>query len=54
LEAIGSLKGEGSDHIIDSHASRIRTKIRKNGGPEVIAVVRSVGFRLADPQPHEV
>jgi DNA-binding response OmpR family regulator len=54
LEAIGSLKGEGSDHIVDSHASRIRTKIRKNGGPEVIAVVRSVGFRLADPQPHEV
>jgi DNA-binding response OmpR family regulator len=54
LDAIGSLKGEGSDHVIDSHASRLRTKIRNNGGPDVIAVVRSVGFRLADPQPHEV
>ena len=54
LEAIGVLKGIGTDHIVDSHASRLRSKIRENGGPEVIAVVRSVGFRLADPMPHEV
>lgn len=54
LEAIGVLKGIGTDHIVDSHASRLRSKIRENGGPEVIAVVRSVGFRLADPLPHEV
>jgi DNA-binding response OmpR family regulator len=54
LEAIGVLKGIGTDHIVDSHASRIRSKIRENGGPEVIAVIRSVGFRLADPLPSEV
>ncbi len=54
LEAIGVMKGIGTDHIVDSHASRIRTKIRQNGGPEVIAVIRSVGFRLADPLPNEV
>ena len=54
LEAIGVMKGVGSDHLVDSHASRLRKKIRENGGPEVIAVIRSVGFRLADPQPHEV
>jgi DNA-binding response OmpR family regulator len=54
LEAIGVMKGIGTDHIVDSHASRIRTKIRQNGGPEVIAVIRSVGFRLADPLPGEV
>lgn len=54
LEAIGVMKGVGTDHIVDSHASRIRAKIRDNGGPPVIAVVRSVGFRLADPLPHEV
>jgi DNA-binding response OmpR family regulator len=54
LEAIGVMKGIGTDHIVDSHASRIRAKIRDNGGPEVIAVIRSVGFRLADPLPHEV
>ncbi len=54
LEAIGVMKGIGTDHIVDSHASRIRTKIRAHGGPEVIAVIRSVGFRLADPLPHEI
>jgi len=54
LEAIGVMKGIGTDHIVDSHASRIRSKIRAHGGPEVIAVIRSVGFRLADPLPHEV
>jgi len=54
LEAIGVMKGIGTDHIVDSHASRLRTKIRENGGPEVIAVIRSVGFRLADPLPQEV
>jgi two-component system catabolic regulation response regulator CreB len=54
LEAIGVMKGLGTDHIVDSHASRLRTKIRANGGPEVIAVIRSVGFRLADPLATEV
>lgn len=47
IEAIGILKGVGSSHVVDTHASRIRTKIKKNGGPEVIDVVRSVGYRLA-------
>ncbi len=44
------MKGIGTDHIVDTHASRIRNKIRENGGPEVISVIRSVGFRLIDPQ----
>lgn len=51
LEAIGVMKGIGTDHIVDTHASRIRAKIREHAGPEVIAVIRSVGFRLADPIP---
>jgi two-component system response regulator RegX3 len=50
LEAIGVMKGVGTDHVVDSHASRIRAKIRENGGPEVIAVIRSVGFRLIHPE----
>lgn len=50
LEAIGASKGAGSDHIIDTHASRLRRKIIENGGPNIINVVRSVGFRLADPR----
>jgi len=54
LEAIGVAKGIGTDHVIDSHASRIRAKIRNRGGPEVISVIRSVGFRLAAVSAGEV
>jgi DNA-binding response OmpR family regulator len=50
LDAIGIVSGYGSDHIVDTHASRLRLKIRKNGGPEVINVIRSVGFRLSNPK----
>jgi DNA-binding response OmpR family regulator len=50
LGALGVMKGIGTDHIVDAHASRIRSKIRENGGPEVISVIRSVGFRLTDQQ----
>jgi DNA-binding response OmpR family regulator len=42
------MKGLGTNQLIDTHASRIRKKIRESGGPDVITVVRSVGFRLAD------
>ncbi len=47
LSSIGSAQGPMAPNVIDTHASRIRTKIRKVGGPEVIRVIRSVGFRLA-------
>lgn len=47
IEAIGAFRGQGSDHVVDNHASRIRKKIKDSGGPDVIKVVRSVGFRLA-------
>jgi len=49
LEAIGVMKGVGTDHIVDTHASRIRMKIKEKGGPSVISVIRSVGFRLVEP-----
>lgn len=49
LEAVGISKGVGSDHIVDTHVSRIRVKIKRHGGPDVINVVRSVGFRLSAP-----
>jgi DNA-binding response OmpR family regulator len=47
LDAIGVPKGAGTDHVVDAHVSRIRAKVRAGGGPEVIEVIRSVGFRLA-------
>lgn len=49
LQTIGSFRGYKSDHLVDSHASRLRKKIREAGGPNVISVVRSVEFRLAAP-----
>lgn len=49
LQTIGSFRGYKSDHLVDSHASRLRKKIRDAGGPNVISIVRSVGFRLAAP-----
>jgi two-component system, OmpR family, response regulator RegX3 len=47
VDAIGLFRGDGSAHAVDSHASRLRKKIKDSGGPDVIKVVRSVGFRLA-------
>lgn len=52
VQALGLSSGFGSDHIIDSHASRLRSKVRKNGGPEVVQSVRGVGFRLASRSTH--
>ena len=48
MDAIPSLRGGASESVVDNHASRLRIKIRDNGGPDVIKVVRSVGFKLAD------
>jgi two-component system response regulator RegX3 len=47
LQAIGTARGPSAPNVIDTHASRIRAKIRDVGGPPVIRVIRSVGFRLA-------
>ncbi len=46
IEAIGgsvSFSGEG---LLDTHASRIRAKIKSAGGPRAIHAVRGVGYRL--------
>lgn len=47
LDAIGIGDGPGSDHIVDSHMSRLRIKIAKAGGPKVLGAVRGLGFRFA-------
>jgi len=48
LETIGIGEGPGTDHIINSHISRLRIKIRNSGGPEVIAVVRNMGYKFSN------
>lgn len=36
----------GDDHHLDTHLSRLRSKVSAAGGPRVASVVRGVGFRL--------
>lgn len=50
IEAIGGSVDFSSDKLIDTHASRIRIKIRDAGGPEVLVAVRGVGFRFISPE----
>lgn len=45
LEAVASLRREANS--IEGYVYQLRMKIKRNGGPEVIDVVKSTGFRLA-------
>lgn len=46
LLAVAALR-DSSSGSVESYATQLRSKIKRNGGPDVIDVVRSVGFRLA-------
>ncbi len=50
LTAIGGSSDFSSDHLIDTHASRLRIKIKGAGGPRVISAVRAVGYKLFYPE----
>jgi DNA-binding response OmpR family regulator len=45
-EAIGVSIEYSSDHLLDTHASRIRGKIREKSAVKVLHAVRGVGYRL--------
>ena len=45
-EAIGGSVEFSSDHLLDTHASRLRLKIKAAGRPRVISAIRGVGYRL--------
>lgn len=45
-EAIGASLEYSSDHLLDTHASRIRRKIREKSQIKVLHAVRGVGYRL--------
>ncbi|WP_268882815.1 winged helix-turn-helix domain-containing protein [Aestuariimicrobium ganziense] len=41
----------GEDHLVEVHISRLRAKIARAGGPQVVATIPGLGYRLADVQP---
>jgi DNA-binding response OmpR family regulator len=45
-EAIGTSLEYSSDHLLDTHASRIRMKIKEVSDLKVLHAVRGVGYRL--------
>jgi two-component system response regulator RegX3 len=47
LDAVGIGSAHGSDQVIDAHISRLRIKIRRECGEDVLKAVHGVGFRLA-------
>ncbi len=53
IQAIGGSSDFSSDHFLDTHASRLRLKIKNAGGPKVIVAVRGVGYRLISTQSSE-
>ena len=50
ISAIGGTADFSNDHFLDTHASRLRLKIKSAGGPKVISAVRGVGYRLIATQ----
>ena len=46
IEAIGGSALYSSDSLLDTHASRLRAKIKSADGPRAIHAVRGVGYRL--------
>ena len=45
-QAIGTSLEFSSDHLLDTHASRLRMKIKEAGDIKVLHAVRGVGYRL--------
>lgn len=48
MEAIDVSVEFSSDHLLDTHASRLRQKVKSAGGPRIIHAIRGVGFCLQD------
>lgn len=50
LNVIRVKDGIGSSHLIDTHLSRLRIKIKENGGGDYIYSIRGLGVRFMAPE----
>jgi len=50
LNVIKVKDGIGSSHLIDTHLSRLRLKIKENGGGDFIYSIRGLGVRFVAPE----
>jgi two-component system response regulator RegX3 len=50
LNIIRVKDGIGSSHLIDTHLSRLRIKIKENGGGDYIFSIRGLGVRFLAPE----
>lgn len=50
LNIIKVKDGIGSSHLIDTHLSRLRIKIKENGGGDYIYSIRGLGVRFIAPE----
>ena len=50
LNVIRVKDGIGSSHLIDTHLSRLRLKIKENGGGDFIYSIRGLGVRFVAPE----
>ena len=50
LNIIKVKDGIGSSHLIDTHLSRLRIKIKENGGGDYIFSIRGLGVRFLAPE----
>jgi len=48
LERVWKYHFDPQTNIVDTHVSRLRTKLNEGGKPDVIETVRGVGYRMAD------
>src|SRR5207237_772030 len=48
LERVWSYHFDPQTNIVDTHISRLRSKLNEGGKPDLIETVRGFGYRMAD------
>jgi two-component system OmpR family response regulator len=51
LESVWDFHFEPKTNIVETHISRLRSKLSQRGGPELIYTVRGAGYVLRTPAP---